>query len=126
MLCTPLLTALTQVEFNLGKVAAALETGEPVALVQASAALRQSAVALSPLVQRLTPQERQDKELAQRLKQVSAAMAAQRQGLTHRSVLVARALHVVVPATRESTYATTGGPYGSAVKQTGAFKYLSA
>lgn len=126
MASTPVHAALTQVELDLVQVAVALESGEPVALEQASSTLRQGAVALSILVQRLTTEQRQDKELALRLKQIAASMATQREGLIRRSVLVTRALHVVVPATQETTYTQANSPYGRPAKQTGAFKYLSA
>jgi hypothetical protein len=41
-------------------------------------------------------------------------------------VVVERTLHAMVPATRESTYAQSNGPYAGAGRQSGAFKLLAA
>lgn len=118
--------ALTEVELHFNDVAAALVSGEPLALATASAALRQSAMDLSALLQHLAPADLKDKNLKLRLKRLTDGMATQRESLIRRTVLVERGLHAIVPATRDATYAKTSGPYGSAGKQTGAFKYLAA
>jgi hypothetical protein len=118
--------ALADVELCFNEVSAALVSGEPLALVNASAALRQAAIDFSGVLQRLAPVDRQNQHLKQRLKKVADGLAAQRQSLIRRTVLVEMALNAVVPATRDATYAKSTGPYGSAAKQMGAFKYLSA
>lgn len=118
--------ALTGVELKFNDVAAALVSGEPLALVAASAAMRQAAIDLSGLVQRLTPADLKNKTLKARVKQLADGLAAQRESLIRRTVIVEMALNTVVPATQNATYTHASGPYGSAGKQTGAFKYLAA
>lgn len=118
--------ALTEVELDFNDVAAALVSGEPLALATASAALRQSAMDLSALLQHQAPIDLKNKNLKLRLKRLADGMAAQRESLIRRTVLVERGLHAIVPATQSATYAQAAGPYGSAGKQTGVFKYLAA
>ena len=118
--------SLNEVERCFNDVAAALVSGEPVALESASALLRQAAINLSTLMQGLTPAERKNKDLTLRLKKIADGTATLKDGLFRRTALVAMALNAVVPATQDSTYAKASGPYGSAGKQTGAFKYLAA
>ena len=118
--------SLVKVELIFSDVSAALVSGDPVALEASSAALRQAALEISALVQRLMPIERKNKELKLRLKKIAAGMAAQRESLIRRTALVEMALNAVVPATQSTTYAQSTGPYGSVGKQSGAFKYLAA
>ena len=119
--------SLAKVELVFNEVSAALVSGEPVALEASSTALRLAAVEISALVQRLLPIERQDKLLKLRLKKIATGMAMQRESLIRRTALVQMALNEIVPATQGATYANKAtGPYGSAGKQSGAFKYLSA
>ena len=118
--------ALTDVELQLSAVSAALVSGEALALASASTALRQAAIDFSQCLHSLTPAERADHRLKSRLKQLADEMAARRESLIRRSVLVERALNAIVPATRSATYAPAAAPYASLGKQTGAFKYLAA
>ena len=118
--------SLVDVEHCFNAVAAAIVSGEPVALEAASALLRQAAINLSTLMQGLSPAERKNKDLTLRLKKIADGTATLKDGLFRRTALVAMALNAVVPATQDATYAKASGPYGSAGKQTGAFKYLAA
>ena len=118
--------ALIDVELCFNDVAVALVSGEPLALAAASAALRQGAIDFSSLLQRVTPIDLKNEALKSRLKRLADGMVAQRENLIRRTVLVERALNAIVPTTNGSTYAQAAGPYGSAGKQTGAFKYLAA
>lgn len=118
--------ALAGVELVFNEVAAALESGEPAALVAASAAMRQAALDFAGLLQRLTPTDLNHQNLKARIKKLADGMVTQREGLIRRTVLVEMELNTVVPATRSATYAGASTPYGSAGKQTGAFKYLAA
>ncbi len=118
---------LAEVELCLNEVSAALVSGEPTALAAASASLRQAALDFSGVLQRAASDDLQDNTLKLRLKKIADGMVLQRQSLIRRTVLVEMALNAVVPATGDATtYAKTTGPYGSAGKQTGAFKYLAA
>ena len=118
--------ALTRVELQFKDVSDALVSGEPVALEAASAALRQAALDFSVLMQRLTPADLKYKELKSRLKTMVDGMAIRRESLIRRTAMVERALSAVVPASGNNTYSPASSPYGSAGKQSGAFKYLSA
>ena len=126
MISAPTEKSLADVERCFNAVAAALVSGEPVALEAASALLRQAAIDLSSLMQGLSLVERKNKALTLRLKKIADGTAVLKDGLFRRTALVAMALNAVVPATQEATYAKASGPYGSAGKQTGAFKYLAA
>lgn len=118
--------ALAGVELVFNDVAAALESGEPVALVAASGAMRQAAIDFAGLLQSLTPVDLNNKNLKARVKKLADGMATQRESLIRHTVMVEMALNTVVPSTRNATYAGASTPYGSAGKQTGAFKYLAA
>ncbi|MES2877253.1 MAG: hypothetical protein V4713_02435 [Pseudomonadota bacterium] len=118
---------LAEVELCFNDVSAALVSGEPMALAAASVSLRQAALDFSGVLQHVASAELKDNTLTLRLKKIADGMALQRQSLIRRTVLVEMALNTVVPATGDAaTYAKTTGPYGSAGKQTGAFKYLAA
>lgn len=117
---------LSKVELHLQALSGALLSGEAQAMADASTALRQAAIDFSGLLQGLTPAERADPQLKQRLKKLADEMAARRETLIRRSVLVERALNAIVPATRGATYAPAPAPYASLGRQTGAFKYLAA
>lgn len=125
-LSTHLEEALAHVELQFSGVSDALVSGEPVALEAASTALRQAAMDFSVLMQRLTPADLKHKDLKSRLKTIVDGMAIRRESLIRRTAMVERALSAVVPASDNNTYAPSSGPYGSAGKQSGAFKYLSA
>lgn len=118
--------ALTEVELYFNDVSVALVSGEPLALATASATLRQAAIDFSALLQGLAPIDLKNQNLKLRLKRLADGMAVQRESLIRRTVLVERGLNAIVPSTQSATYAQVVGPYGSAGKQTGAFKYLAA
>ena len=118
--------ALIQIESHFNDMSSAVVSGEPVALEAASLALRQSAIDFSALVQRLSPAERKEPQLALRLKALSDGLVSRRESLIRRTVLVERELNTIVPATRVTTYSPASGPYGRAGKQTGTFKQFSA
>ena len=118
--------ALVEVELHFNDVSAALVSGEPLALAAASAALRQASLDLSALLQRLSPMDLQNASFKLRIKKIADGMASQRESLIRRTALVEMALNAIVPATQGTTYAQAVGPYGSAGKQSGAFKYLAA
>lgn len=126
MLPAHLEEALIVIERHFNEMSAALVSDEPAALVAASTALRQAAIDFSELLQRLTPTELTSKDLKARLKKLSDGMVSRRESLIRRTVLVARALNAVVPATCNTTYSPSAGPYGKPGQQTGAFKVLSA
>lgn len=126
MLHTDIEQPLAHIELQCDAMSAAVESGEPAALEAASNALRQASVDFSRLLETFPQAVLSDKELTSRVKKVAALMAIQRENLIRRTVSVERALHAMVPATRESTYSSASSLYGGATKQSGAFKGLSA
>lgn len=118
--------ALLNVEQRLNAVSAVLMSGEAVALETSSAALRQAAIDFSVVIKGLSAKDLDDERFKLRLKKIASGIASQRESLIRRTVLVDMALNTVVPATQSTTYAQVAGPYGSAGKQSGAFKYLAA
>lgn len=105
---------------------AALVQGDVLALQAASQALRQGAVDLHALAQRLGLDEAGRAEFRRRLLPLTQGLGLQRGHLARRAVVVDRALDIMLPQARESTYASESATYGSATRQSGAFKYLSA
>ena len=53
-------------------------------------------------------------------------LAQQRESLIRRAALVDRSLNALVPATRGASYAPGASAYGTAGRQTGSFRVLSA
>jgi hypothetical protein len=117
---------LSLIERQVNALSSAVHSGDPVSLESASMALRQATVDFSGLLQGLAADVQAGRELKARLKKLSNGLAGQREGLIRRTVVVERALHAMVPATRESTYAQSFGPYTGAGRQSGAFKLLAA
>lgn len=126
MLSAHLEAALQHIEKQFKDLSAALVTGEPVALESASAAMRQAGIDMSALVQRLTPTERKNQELALRLKALAEGLGERRAILLRRGALIERELHTILPTTQGGTYAGATSAYGSPAKSVGAFKRFSA
>ena len=126
MLSPDIEKTLSQIEKQFGAVTAAVNSGDAASLEPLSVALRQAAVDFSSLLQGLPADARPSSELRLRLRKLAQGLAGQRQNLIRRTVVVERALHAMVPATRGSTYAQSSGPYAGAGRQTGAFKLLAA
>ena len=104
---------LSQIEMQCESVAAAVATGEPQMLETASNALQQAALGFASLMERLGGARQAGPELQARLKKLAVQLNIQRENLIRRSVVVERALHAMVPATRKSTYAAPVGRAGS-------------
>ena len=117
---------LSRIERQCDAVSFAVSNGNPESLESASIALRQAAVDFSNLLEGLADDVQTDKELKARLKKLSKGLAIQRESLIRRTVVVERALHAMVPATRESTYAQNSGPYAGAGRKGGVFKLCAA
>lgn len=118
--------AFTEFEAHFEEVSQALISGEPMALVQASALLRQSALDFSGVMAQLNPTEQADPLLRSRLKLLARGLASRRESLIRRTAQVERALGSIVPSTRNTTYSQGSRPYAGTVRQTGAFKVLAA
>lgn len=130
---TALHDALTISEHCMRTVAAALLRGDADTVASASAELQQAAQNVMGLLG--TSQARallQDRQMRQRLTELAQQVAWQREACIRRGGAVERSLEMLVPGMRSGTYAPTrpgargAGAYGSAARQTGAFKALAA
>lgn len=110
MLFADLEKSLVLLEHQCQEVAAAVLSGEPETLTQASEALRQAALDFSALMGQLGGGQASSPEVRKRLRTVAVQLQVQRQNLLRRSVVVERALHTLLPETRKSTYGPQGGP----------------
>lgn len=117
---------LSRIESQFDALSSAVNSGDPVALESASLALRQAAVAFSELLQGIPLDAHSGPEFKGRLKKVARNLAIQRESLIRRTVVVERALHAMVPATRESSYAQASGPYAGPGRHSGAYKRFAA
>lgn len=123
--------ALDQVQAQLDTVSQALIDSDADSLVVAATALQAAAISLSRLAQVAPHQIKQNRAHQLRIRQIHDVLASRREILIRRSVMVERALAALVPQSQASTYAPSSGaygrqPYGSAGRQSGEFKVLSA
>ncbi len=108
MLPAELEKPLALLELQCQAVAAAVDSGEPTGLEAASAALRQTAMDFSALMDRLDGALQAGPELRARLRKLATQLGIQREALLRRSAMVERGLHALVPSTQKSTYAPAG------------------
>lgn len=120
------LTHLDLVEQQFNEVSVVLAEVNPTQLEVASAALQRLASDLVELLRTAQGDEAMRLTVVQRLQALSQGTMLLRSQLHRQAALVEQALKVVMPGGGPvSTYAD-GGPYGSAVRQSGAFKVLAA
>jgi hypothetical protein len=128
MLTPELESSLAAVEFHFDKVSAAILSGEPQVLLDASTRLKQAAVDFSGLL--ASNQFAHDligKEFKLRMANMVDGFAMQRESLIRRNASVERALHVIIPATSNDTYQQSAGQYGSGgVRPSGEFRFIAA
>lgn len=121
-----ILDQLDLVERQFNGVAAFLASGDATALEQGSAELQALSIALIGLINKVGRQAAASPEVLARLQGLAHGMCQLRDNMARRAALVSQALAVVVPTPPKSTYAPVGGPFGSAMLQSGAFKVLAA
>jgi hypothetical protein len=130
MISQTLDSQLSQFEAQLALLSEALLRRDSHGLVAASVELQSTVVLFSRALQVAAAQIRQDPQAQLRVKKIAAALSSVRQGLLRQSVVVDRALGALVPAAKSNTYAPNAGygrqPYGSAGRQSGEFRALSA
>lgn len=106
-------------------VTAALLHGQPEPVESASRDLQQASLLLSNVLQGIKLKSGRDQQLRQRLGHVVRGIALQREALMRRAAVVEMSLHSMIPASRTPTYGGASS-YGHGVRQSGAFKMLSA
>jgi hypothetical protein len=119
-------TQLEQLELQCQAVQASLLSGNAAALQAGSAALLRLTVEVSQLAGEAGATQLDTASRANRVKALASGIAILREGLLRQLAYVERGLEIVVPATREKATYATGGAYGSPVRQSGSFSFLSA
>lgn len=110
---------LTLIESQCAALAAAVENGDAQALETLGTGLRQLAVDFSALMEHVNGT---DPVLRARLRKLSALLAGQRENLLRRSVVVERAVQVMLPEAQAAT-----GPYsGPARRGSSAYRAVSS
>lgn len=122
---------LSQFEAQLALLSAALAQHNANELVAKSAELQSMAVLFSKILQQAAASLKNNPPAQLRVKKIHAMLGSMREGLMRHSVQVERALAALVPASQNNTYAPNAGayghqPYGSAGRQSGEFRALSA
>ena len=126
MLPAALEQQLSEIEQQGEALASALGDNDAVALEALGLRLRQAAIQLAHSTEVAALDGLPKREFKSRLAALAQQLGAQRSGLARRAAVVERALHAMVPATRESTYGQHASPYGAPGRQSGAFKTLAA
>lgn len=116
---------LDQIEQQFNELSTTLVDGDANGVRLASAALQQLAVDLIQMVDEMGSASLASHSRGQRIQLLASAIPSLRENLLRRSAYVDRALEMIIPATQKTTYAG-GGAYGGGVRQSGAFKVLSA
>ena len=117
---------LARVEFFFNAVSTALLDADPVKMESAAVGLRQASVELSAALGSGSSAASNRSSLDARIKAISSGLSVQRENLIRRSVMVDRALGVIVPVTRPGIYSRTSGPYGNGPRSSGEFRTISA
>jgi hypothetical protein len=116
---------LDLVEQQFNEVSAFVVEGNPDQIAVASAALQRILVDFVQLRESMGPQVKVPPGITARLKALAEGTRVLRTQMHRQAALVEQTLKVVMPSGPEATY-SDGGPYGSAMRQSGAFKVLAA
>ena len=116
---------LDRIELQFHELGSLLLSGNAQQVQLASAQMQQLTVDLLHMVDEVGCSTVQSRSYLGRLRACAAAIQPLREGVLRQSAYVDRALEVVMPAAQRATYAS-GAKYGGAVRQSGAFKVLSA
>ena len=117
-------TQLALADQQLNAAVICLNEGHGQALVEASAGLQATAVALVQLMQTARVSFIAVDQVA-KMGDLARRLIALRENLIRRSAYVERALEVVMPAVEKTTYHSMG-PYGSTLRSAGAMHAASA
>lgn len=122
---------LSDFEAQLALLSEALCRHDAHGLVAAANELQFMVVHFSRTLQHSAAQIKHSPTAPARVKKIAAALGSLRQGLLRQGVAAERALAALVPAAQCNTYAPNAGaygrqPYGSAGRQSGEFRALSA
>ncbi len=117
---------LEQLESQCRALQASLLSGNTAELRAGGTTLQRLTIEFSQMAAEAGPRQLDISGRAQRVKALASGIAMLREGLLRQLAYVERGLEIVVPATRDKTTYATGGAYGSPVRQSGSFTFLSA
>lgn len=117
---------LTQIESQCQALALAVSQSEPEVICASSAALQKLAMDTAHFFAAQPSAAHTSRADRVRLERATMSLTLHREQLIRRAAMNERALQALVPATREASYAQLAGPYGGAVRQSGAFTFLKA
>ena len=124
-------SSLENVETHIHQIHQQLLAPDTGDLLQASTALQAAVLAFSRLVQGSPAGFSQEPAFKLRLRALALALASCRETLLRRAFITQSALSTLMPATHEPLYSPAAGqytrqPYGSAGRQSGEFRVISA
>lgn len=123
-------TSLLAIETQIDAVSRALISGDAEEIQRTSSVMRDLSMQFSQLLPQLLRSQSAaaftNDSFKLRLKKIRSSLAAQRAGLSRRTVAVESALNTLMPTSRATGYSAQSARYGTNARQSGAFKVLSA
>lgn len=131
MVSHSLQSSLEIVETHLKQITQQLLEPDSGDLLQASNALQAAVLEFSRLVQHTPAVFAQETSLKLRMRKISVSLASCRESLLRRTFITQSALSTLMPAALDTMYSPAAGkyarqPYGSAGRQSGEFRVISA
>lgn len=117
---------LDRIEEQFNQLSAMLLDGDPVGVEAASEVLQSLAVEFLQMVQEVGRSGLLSDTRAARIQTLASVFPLLRGNVLRRSAFVDRALETIIPNAPQSAYAGPAKTYGSPMRQSGAFKVLSA
>jgi hypothetical protein len=126
MTTTTLDGQLARIEQQFNELSTLLMDEDPRGVVSASDALQKLAVELLQMADEFGRSSLQSQSRAARIKTLASVFPLLRSNLLRRSAFVDRALETIIPSAPQNNYAGQAKTYGPSMRQSGAFKVLSA
>ena len=117
---------LGRIESKFSAVSLALVAGDPIAVQDSSTSLQELTVQFVQVLDELGRYGGVNAQLTARVKALAKALPALRENLLRRAAYVDQALALVIPSTQKTTYSNSHAQYGSALRQSGSLRGLSA
>lgn len=117
---------LDSIEQQFNELSGVLLGGDPLCVEVASGALQQLVVDLLQMADEVGRASFQSNARAARIKALAGMFPLLRGNVLRRSAFVDRALETIIPNAPQNGYASQAKTYGSSMRQSGAFKVLSA
>lgn len=117
---------LDRIEQQFNELSVLLLDGDPQGVEDASEFLQQLVVEFLQMVDEVGRASLLSNARAARIKTLASVFPLLRGNVLRRSAFVDRALETIIPNAPQSAYAGPGKTYGTSMRQSGAFKVLSA